>query len=410
MIMLIILIILLILVLMKYLDELNKQMDTYNNIPNIVKNKIDENLHMKPSHPIKMVIDLLKLYFKGLSEYNFKIYDSLSPIVSTKHNFDDLLIKPDHPSRKKTDTYYVNHTTVLRTHMTAHQPSLLPNGDFLAIGPVYRKDEADKNHFYVFHQIDGVGFVKDDQDPLVELKKILSGLVEFLFPNCEYRFNDDTFPFTHSSLEVEVMYNGSWLEILGCGVTQQEILDNLQVKGKCWAFGIGIERLCMLFFNIPDIRYFWSTDDKFLSQFNETNFIENFKNNTIPKFQPYSNLNSITKDISFYLNNDDVIVIGTKVLKNIKKNKVNEIEVVDFKWNLLNDFCDWVRENGNDLLESITLDDDYCNKENKYSNTYRITFSPTSDIKDPSILTYEANKCMDYLRNNINNKFNVELR
>lgn len=388
---------------MAIVDEIEKIRTDVCNIPSFVLEKLDRNLHLNESHPVGIIVWFIRQYFKSQTDYSFTFYDNLSPIVSVENNFDKLLIKKDHPSRRPTDTYYINNNTVLRTHMTAHQPELLSNGSFLAIGDVYRKDTVDRSHYYVFHQIDGVGFVPDGKDPLEELKRVLSGLVEYLFPGCNYRFNEDYFPFTHSSLEIEVEYEGKWLEILGAGVTKQEILDSSGAKGRCWAFGIGLERLCMLFFKISDIRYFWTADPKFTSQ---------FKPRTITTFEPYSSLDTISKDISFYIKNtDDVDIkkITEVVIK--KKGREKTIRQAEFEWKRYNDFCEWVRGVGCDYIESMDLGDSFSIVDSdQYSQTFRIKFSPTSSMKDPAKLTEIANTTIEQLRDKIVEKFNVELR
>ena len=144
--------------------------------------------------------------------------------------------------------------------------------------------------------MEGVCIVTDEMDPEADLIRCLSGLIEYLFPGCEYRFNKDYFPFTNPSFEAEVMFNGKWLEILGCGVVQPAILEHCGLAGtKAWAFGLGLERLAMILFAIPDIRLFWTDDDRFHKQFTSEVDISTIK------FKPYPTLPNITKDISFWL-------------------------------------------------------------------------------------------------------------
>ena len=109
------------------------------------------------------------------------------------------------------------------------------------------------------------------------------------------RWNDDYFPFTDPSFELEIFYNGEWLEILGCGVIYDGVLTNAQrdVQKQCgWAFGLGLERWAMKLFEIDDIRLFWSEDLRFLNQ---------FKAGEISKFKPYSKYPACYKDIAFWL-------------------------------------------------------------------------------------------------------------
>merc|ERR1712032_353376 len=101
-----------------------------------------------------------------------------------------------------------------------------------------------------------------------DLKQTLEGLAKHLFGDVECRWVEAYFPFTDPSIELEIFFNNEWLEVLGCGVMQQKILDGNYGEGKkAWAFGLGIERLAMILFDIPDIRLFWSGDERFLKQF-----------------------------------------------------------------------------------------------------------------------------------------------
>ena len=87
-------------------------------------------------------------------------------------------------------------------------------------------------------------------------------------PDIKCRWVEEYFPFTHPSWELEVLYNNEWMEVLGCGIMRQEILDKSGANGRIgWAFGLGLERLAMCLYNIPDIRLFWSNDTGFLNQF-----------------------------------------------------------------------------------------------------------------------------------------------
>jgi phenylalanyl-tRNA synthetase alpha chain len=274
---------------------LDNRDETFN-IPQNILDKVGRNLYKIENHPISIIKNMIYTYFDDYDKL-----DDMSPIVSTHDNFDVLLIKEDHPSRSVHDTYYINSKTVLRTQTTAHQRENLLNNrnkKVLMFGDVYRKDEINCTHFPVFHQVDGYCLLDVDVDAELELRKTLSGLVEYLFPGCEYRYNVDSFPFTIKSLEVEVKFNDQWMEILGCGVIHPQILEETgHING--FAFGLGIERLAMILFKITDIRKFWCNDDKFLSQ---------FKENQITEFKPYSVLDVLSKDISFFIDDEYILV------------------------------------------------------------------------------------------------------
>lgn len=339
------------------------------NIPVSIKQKLNKNLHNKKNHPL----EILKRKIYGYFGERFTMFDDLSPVVTTENNFDKLLIPKDHPARAKTDTYYVDSNTVLRTHTSAHQNDLLSKGykRFLVTGDVYRKDDIDSCHYPVFHQMEGVSVMEEGQDAEVELKTSLEGLINVLFPGCEYRFKEDYFPFTHPSFEVEVMFRGKWLEILGCGVVQPAILENCRLGGRtAWAFGLGLERIAMILYNIPDIRYFWTDDERFHSQ---------FKNDEIFEFQPYSKYPPVTRDIAFWVNE-----------------KFNH-----------NGFCEIVREKGGDLIETVEIKDKFTNeKTGKSSVCYRIVYRSN----DRSLTSEEINVIQEDLKTELISEYEVEIR
>jgi phenylalanyl-tRNA synthetase alpha chain len=157
------------------------------------------------------------------------------------------------------------------------------------------------------------------------LKLSLNSMILALFGNnttpepLRVRWIEAYFPFTSPSFEVEVFYRGKWLEILGSGVVRQATLDLAGVPDKLgWAFGLGLERIAMVLFSIPDIRLFWSQDKRFLEQ---------FKEGSITPFKPYSKYPSCFKDVSFWLSDE-------KGLHD-------------------NDFCDLVRDVAGDLVETV---------------------------------------------------------
>ncbi len=359
------------------------------NIPNSILAKTQMKLHNKKGSPICLVKEKIYNYFKSCG-INFTTHDNLSEIVTTQNNFDLLLIPNSHPSRSESDTYYITKSHVLRTHTSAHQNELLAKGEehFLVTGDVYRKDEIDRFHYPVFHQMEGVHIVDDNTDPEVDLKRILSQLVEYLFPNSQYRFNNDYFPFTNPSFEVEVLLGEKWIEILGCGIIQKQILEQNKINKKGWAFGLGLERLAIIMYSIPDIRLFWTTDEKFTSQFISHGCMDQIT------FAPYPKIPSITKDISFWLNNVDI---------EINDNKVS--------WYKINEFFDIVRNCLDTNIEKIDLIDEFYNKKlDKYSQCWRMTLSPSLEITDPSEFNEICNKAMLELRSELQLKLKLEVR
>ena len=214
-----------------------------NNVTPYIANLIGRNLHQQSDHPLGIIKEKIEGYFNSLDGGStFKIVDDLDPLVNAQECFDDLLIPQDHPGRKPSDTYYVTRDggrevsseldTLLRTHTSAHQSTLMREGNerFLCTGDVYRRDEIDASHFPVFHQMEGVklfdpelvGGEMTKEEWLAspsckliadDLKKTLEGLVDELFGPVEKQWRDDYFPFTEPSFELDIYYNGDWMEV-----------------------------------------------------------------------------------------------------------------------------------------------------------------------------------------------------
>ena len=291
-------------------------------------------------------------------------------------------------SRNKSDTYYVSEDRVLRTHTSAHQTELMREGKkaFLCTGDVYRRDEIDSSHYPVFHQMEGVKIFEPSELPNPEkptdgsnvkyieddLKDHLEGMVQALFgPNIETRWVDAYFPFTDPSLELEVFFQGDWLEVLGSGVIERKILTNCDLgHTHGWAFGLGLERLAMVLFDIPDIRLFWTEDPRFSSQ---------FRAGEVTTFKPYSKYPECYKDVSFWRPED-----------------FHE-----------NDLCDMVRGVAGDLVEKVELIDQFRNEKlDKTSFCYRIVYRSM----DRSLTNEEVDVLQNEIRDRMSDEMDCELR
>ena len=182
-----------------------------------------------------------------------------------------------------------------------------------------------------------------------DLKKTLEGLMDHLFGPTKKRWSGDYFPFTQPSFELEIYHNDEWMEVLGCGVIHEQVLDlSNRSDRRGWAFGLGLERLAMILFEIPDIRLFWTDDERFHSQFEE---------GSITKFEPYSKFPPVFKDIAFWTDN------GAADNDDEKKNFVQ------------NDFFDLIRSVAGDLVEKIELIDSFTHpKTGRTSKCYRISY------------------------------------
>ena len=221
-------------------------------------------------HPITQVKDFL---LNLLKEEGFNEVDG-PEIESEEYNFDMLNIKESHPARQMHDTFYVeNKTSVLRTHTSPVQiRSMLNSSPPLAIvsaGKVYRKDD-DATHLPMFHQVEGIYVNKEVN--FAQLKDLIYKIVYGIFgEEVKIRFRPSYFPFTEPSAEVDILSeNGKWLEILGCGIVNPIVLDNCKIDTKKFsglAFGLGVERIAMLKYEVNDIRDFYKSNLDFLRQF-----------------------------------------------------------------------------------------------------------------------------------------------
>lgn len=222
------------------------------------------------------------------------------PLSTARKCFDELLFAADHVGRSASNSYYLNRRFVLRPHMTAVEREYIKRGldAFAVVGSVFRRDEIDQTHYPIFHQLEGVKILQDAAwggDPVracaEALRSQMEGLVQHLFgADTPFRWSETFFPFTDPSYEIEILHNQRWTEILGCGVLQKEVVGREGSTG--WAFGVGLERVAMIAFDIPDIRLLWSTDEQFLAQFS-------FES-TLTKYNPTLMLDAKARDISFW--------------------------------------------------------------------------------------------------------------
>ncbi len=221
-------------------------------------------------HPINHMKDSI---MNLLISLGFEIING-PEIESEKFNFDMLNIKESHPARQMHDTFYVNQKSyVLRTHTSPVQIRGMletkPPLAFISGGKVYRKDD-DSTHLPMFHQIEGI-YVDSDVS-FANLKDLMYKIIRSIFgKNTEIRFRPSYFPFTEPSAEVDILSTeGKWLEILGCGIVNPIVLENCNIDPKLYsglAFGLGIERIAMLKYDVIDIRDFYKSNLDFLKQF-----------------------------------------------------------------------------------------------------------------------------------------------
>ena len=208
------------------------------------------------------------------------------PDVETEwYCFDALNTPPDHPARNEQDTFYLSDGRLLRTHTSTVQiramESVPPPLRVIAPGAAYRRDEIDATHSAQFHQIEGL-YVDEDVS-IADLKGELEFFLRELFGSeTEVQFRPHYFPFTEPSLEVYVRSKAlkrgeQWIEVAGCGMVHPAVFEAVNKargdkaydpeKWSGYAFGLGMDRLAMILFDIPDIRLFAQNDLRFLRQF-----------------------------------------------------------------------------------------------------------------------------------------------
>ncbi len=368
-------------------NRLKAQLDTRTDAESMrIKRYLDmPDLSREESGPLRELINRIV----ELKQFDGFDIIQIPEIVPASESFDLFNFPPDHPARSKSDTYYVDGANILRTHTTVMwyyyflqdevKQKIAENKPLgvLSYGKVYRKDEIDRRHMNIFHQVDGLYLHPTSERTITQddLKEVLANVVKAAFgPDIKYRFNDDNFPYTHSSLEMEVDKDGQWVEVLGAGLVQPGVLEKLDVdpnQYNGWAFGFGLERLAIISMELPDIRLLWSQDERVQKQLKlGQKFVE------VSKYPP------IVRDISF---------------------------IVDKSFEP-NNYFDLIRDVGGDLVEEVQLLDKYENAEkfgaDKVSYTYRITYRSTERTLESS----EVDPLQDEVYKQTAEQFNAELR
>ena len=247
------------------LDNIQKIKEDNNFIDVTLPGK---NISTGSRHPISITINQITSI---LSNHGFTSVSGIE-IEDEFHNFEALNIPDTHPARDMHDTFYVSDDKLLRTHTSSVQiRSMLSNKAPLKImtpGKVYRCD-SDPTHSPMFHQIEGLYIDKNVN--FCHLKGVLINFIkEFFGKDMEIRFRPSYFPFTEPSAELDIKFKGKWLEVLGCGMVHPNVLSNVKINTNQYsgfAFGLGVERLAMLKYDIVDLRMFYENDISFLSQF-----------------------------------------------------------------------------------------------------------------------------------------------
>ena len=222
-------------------------------------------------HPIQSTMDEIKRLFGQIGfavAYGPEIDDDF-------HNFSALNFPKDHPARDMQDTFFTKEDLILRTHTSNVQVHLMeekqPPLRYIVPGRVYRNESISFKSFCLFHQVEGIYI--DKNVTFSDLKGTLEYFVKKMFGSkTKMRFRPSFFPFTEPSAEVDIWSekNKQWLEILGSGMVDPEVFKAVNVDNNLWngfAFGMGVERICMLQYEIDDIRLLYQNDVRFLEQF-----------------------------------------------------------------------------------------------------------------------------------------------
>lgn len=227
-------------------------------------------------HPITQSIDELT---DIMGRLGFSVADG-PEIEDERHNFQALNIPLEHPARDPLENFYLrppdasqqaslllrSQTSTVQIRVMEHTP---PPVRIISLGRVYRPDTADATHYPMFHQMEGLWV--DEQVTMADLKTVLRLFAtSYLGQDVHIRFRPSFFPFTEPSVEVDMSWNDSWIEFGGAGMVDPFVLSSVgydpeQVSG--FAFGLGVERLCMRRHGITDIREFYRNDLRFLHQF-----------------------------------------------------------------------------------------------------------------------------------------------
>lgn len=226
------------------------------------------------THILTQTTKEIRDIFRGLG---FSVYEG-PELESDHYNFEQLNFPEDHPARDMQDTFFINDKFLMRTHTSPVQIRLMervqPPLRAIMPGRVFRNEAISAKSYCLFHQVEGL--VIDKDITFAELKATLVYFAQLFFgEKVKYRFRPSFFPFTEPSAEVDIWWEssgkeGRWLEILGCGMVDPNVLRNVDVDPEVYtgyAFGMGVERMAMLKYGIDDIRVFYDNDNRFLEQF-----------------------------------------------------------------------------------------------------------------------------------------------
>jgi phenylalanyl-tRNA synthetase alpha chain len=274
------------------IEEKQKEIELKDLKERLSKDKIDvtlpeENHYSANKHILTSTIDYIVNIALGLG---FSVVEGFE-VEEDEYNFELLNIPKEHPARDMQDTFYISETKLLRTHTSPVQARFMLSQKekkplkIVCPGKVFRRDDDDATHSHQFTQIEGL--VVDSKTSMADLYETLKIIVQSLFgKDRDIRFRSSYFPFTEPSVEVDVSCSSchgqgcsvckgtGYIEILGAGMVHPNVLANCGFNPQIYqgfAFGLGIERIAMLRYGIPDIRHFYNNDIRVLKQFKRGN-------------------------------------------------------------------------------------------------------------------------------------------
>ncbi len=270
----------------KALEDAKKKLDRAVREAQMKAETIDVTLPAKKPvlghrHPNQIALEEMERIFTGLG---YEVIES-PEVEYDYYNFEALNIPADHPAKDEQDTFYVNKDILLRTQTSGAQVHEMEKGRLpirmICPGRVYRSDEVDATHSPVFHQVEGM--VVDETTTFADLKGTLTEFAKELFgEDTKVKFRPHHFPFTEPSAEMDVSCfkcggkgcrfckGEGWIEILGCGMVHPHVLEMSKIdpiKYRGFAFGVGLERIALLKYEIDDMRLMYENDARFLEQF-----------------------------------------------------------------------------------------------------------------------------------------------
>ncbi len=270
----------------KVLEEARSRMEAHIRDARLAKETIDvtlpaENMNVGHIHPNMRALKEVEDIFIGMG---YEVVEG-PEVERDYYNFEALNIPADHPAKDEQDTFYINGDILLRTQTSSTQVHEMEKGKLpirmIAPGRVFRSDEVDATHSPSFHQVEGL--VIDKHITFADLKGTLSVFAKELFgEDTRVKFRPHHFPFTEPSAEVDVSCfkcggkgcrfckGEGWIEILGCGMVHPHVLEMSNIdpnEYSGFAFGVGLERIALLKYEIDDMRLLYENDIRFLKQF-----------------------------------------------------------------------------------------------------------------------------------------------